>query len=225
MLEELFFAIGLVNNVILISIFLLAKKKKMDDVKRLGQAYLLLAIPALYGLYLVAQEQKAWQFGAFMGIFIAYLALEALYDFVLKLDFRHSWKLLVPYLGLYFAMNYGFVVMVWKWSLPLGLLMLALFAAQVAINLWTNHADIFKGHVRPFYHKLAAITFSLAIALVVIALIFIALMPAGAQALAANSNYLSRAQGTQVPGNSGHCLGCPGCPHNPDRTPNEPGCY
>jgi hypothetical protein len=144
MLEELFFAIGLVNDILLISIFLLAKKKRMEDVKHVGWAYLLLAIPALYGVYLVLQEQKAWQFGVFLGIFIAYLVLEAMYDYVLKLDFRHNWKLLVPYLCLYFAMNYGFVVMVWKWSLPLGLLMLALFAAQIGINIWANHAEIFK---------------------------------------------------------------------------------
>lgn len=144
MLEELFFAIGLINSVLLILIFLLAKKKRMDDVKRVGQAYLLLAVPALYGLFLVVQEQKAWQFGVFLGIFMAYLALEALYDFVLKLDFRRNWKLLAPYLCLYFAMNYGFVVMVWKWYLPLGLLMLALFVAQIAINIWANHADFFK---------------------------------------------------------------------------------
>ncbi|HTY91683.1 MAG TPA: YwiC-like family protein [Methanocella sp.] len=144
MLEELFFAIGLVNSVLLIAIFLLAKKKRMDDVSRVGKVYLLLAIPALYGLYLVAEEKKSWQFGVFLGIFITYLALEALYDFVLKLDFRHNWKQLLPYLCLYFAMNYGFVVMVWKWSLLPGLLMLALFVAQIAINIWANHADILK---------------------------------------------------------------------------------
>jgi hypothetical protein len=139
MLEELFFLIGLVNSILLIVIFILAKYHRMGDVQRVGYIYLLLAIPALYALYLVFQEQKAWQYGVFLGIFIAYLALEALYDFILKVSFRDNWKLLVPYLCLYFAMNYGFVVLVWKYSLIPGLLMLGLFIIQIAINIWANH--------------------------------------------------------------------------------------
>jgi hypothetical protein len=32
-------------------------------------------------------------------------------------------------------MNYGFVVMVWKSSLPRGILMLALFVVQIVLNI------------------------------------------------------------------------------------------
>jgi hypothetical protein len=59
MLEELYFLTGLANSLLLIAIFLLVKWKRMGDVKRVGLLYLGLAVPALYGLYLVAQEQKA----------------------------------------------------------------------------------------------------------------------------------------------------------------------
>ena len=113
MLEELFFIIGLVNNLFLIFIFLI-REKRMAILHRIGPIYLLLAIPAVYGIFLVQQEQKAVQYTIFLGIFLAYLALEALYDFILKISFRQNWKLLTPYLCLYYAMNYGFVVMVWK---------------------------------------------------------------------------------------------------------------
>jgi len=119
MLEELFFILGLVNNLFLIFIFLI-RKDKMVLLKRIGWVYLLLAIPAVYGIFLVSQEQKAVHYSIFLGIFLAFLALEGLYDHILKITFRNNWKLLTPYLVLYYAMNYGFVVMVWKTSLPEG---------------------------------------------------------------------------------------------------------
>jgi len=103
---------------------------------------LLLAIPAAYGIFLVLQEQKPVQYIIFLGIFLAYLALEWLYDYVLKINFRENWrqnwKLLVPYLGLYYAMNYGFVVMSWKTSLIWGTIMLGLFIIQIITNLRTH---------------------------------------------------------------------------------------
>jgi len=117
MLELFFFILGLVNNIFLNFIFLVRKTHKMATLQRIGVGYLLLAIPAVYGIFLVVQEQKAVQYGIFLGIFLTYLALEWVYDFILKIPFRQNWKLLTPYLCLYFAMNYGFVVMVWKTSL------------------------------------------------------------------------------------------------------------
>ena len=137
MLEELFFILGFVNNLFLIFIFLI-RKDKMVLLKRIGWVYLLLAIPAVYGIFLVAQEKKTVQYSIFLGIFLAFLALEGLYDYILKIPFRKNWKLLTPYLVLYYAMNYGFVVMVWKTSLPRGLIMLGLYIIQIIINICTH---------------------------------------------------------------------------------------
>ena len=137
MLEKLFFILGFVNNLFLIFIFLV-RKDKMVPLKRIGWVYLLLAIPAVYGIFLVSQEQKAVQYSIFLGIFLAFLALEGLYDHILKIPFRKNWKLLTPYLVLYYAMNYGFVVMVWKTSLLRGLIMLSLFIIQVIANICTH---------------------------------------------------------------------------------------
>jgi len=81
------------------------------------------------------------QYSIFLGIFLAYLALEWMYDFVLKIPFRQNWKLLTPYLCLYYAMNYGFVVMVWKTSLLGGIVMLALFIIQIIVNISTHHLE------------------------------------------------------------------------------------
>jgi len=137
MLEELFFILGFVNNLFLIFIFLI-RKDKMVLLKRFEWVYLLLAIPAVYGILLVMQENKTAQYTIFLGIFLAFLALEGLYDHILKIPFRGNWKLLTPYLVLYYAMNYGFVVMVWKNSLPRGLIMLSLFIIQIIVNICTH---------------------------------------------------------------------------------------
>ena len=138
MSELFFFVLGIVNSVLLILIFLI-RKNRLAFLQRIGWVYLFLAIPAVYGIFLVAQEQKTVRYSIFLGIFLAFLLLEWLFDFVLKINFRENWKKnwkwIVPYLGFYYAMNYGFVVMPWKTSLSWGLVMLCLFIIQIITNL------------------------------------------------------------------------------------------
>ena len=138
MLEVFFFILGIVNSVFLIFIFMI-RKNKLALLQRIGQVYLLLAIPAAYGIFLVQQEQKAIQYSIFLGIFLAYLLLEWLFDFVLKINFRENWKknwkFMVPYLVLYYAINYGFVMMPWKTFVIWGIIMLCLFIIQIIVNL------------------------------------------------------------------------------------------
>jgi len=138
MLEVFFFILGLVNSVFLIFIFLI-RRNRFVILQRIGWVYLLLAIPAVYGIILVVQEQKTVRYIIFLVIFLAFLLIEWLYDYVLKINFRENWKKnwkwMLPYLGLYYAMNYGFVVMPWKTSLVWGLVMLGLFIIQIIANL------------------------------------------------------------------------------------------
>jgi len=103
-----------------------------------------LAIPAVYGIFLVQQENKAVQYSIFLGIFLVFLALEFFYDYVLKIPFRENlkkyWKPAIPYLALYYAMNYGFVVMIWKnYSQIRGAIMLGLFIIQIVVNISTHN--------------------------------------------------------------------------------------
>ena len=138
MLELFFFILGLVNSVFLILIFLI-RKNGLALLQRIGWLYFLLVIPAAYGIILVVQEQKTVRYSIFLVIFLAFLLIEWLFDYILKINFRENWKKnwkwLVPYLGLYYAMNYGFVVMPWKTSLVWGLIMLGLFIIQIIVNL------------------------------------------------------------------------------------------
>jgi len=138
MLATYFFVLGLVNSVALVLLFLV-RKKRLDLVNRFGWIYLLLAVPAAFGLFLAQQEDQTGQYTAFLGLFLAFLFVEWLLDYALKVDFRENlrknWKWAVPYLALYYVMNYGFVVMPWQTSLAWGLIMLGLFVVQIVANL------------------------------------------------------------------------------------------
>jgi len=56
----------------------------------------------------------------------------------LKVPFRKNWKLLVPFLILYWSMNYGFIVMSWKNSALQGGIILGLFVLQLSANLLSH---------------------------------------------------------------------------------------
>jgi hypothetical protein len=137
-MDLFFFVLGIVNSVLLIVIFLI-RRSRLALLKRIGWAYLLLAIPAIYGIFLGIQEQSSVRYIIFLVIFLAFLLVEWLFDYVFKIEFRENlrknWRWVAPYLVLYYAMNYGFVVMPWKTHLPLGIVMLGLFVIQIITNL------------------------------------------------------------------------------------------
>lgn len=140
MLEPFYFVLGLINSLFLIFIFLI-RKDHLDLLQRIGWTYFLLAIPAIYAIFLVQHEHKTLRYTIFLGIFLAFLALEALYDWILKVPFRETmnWKQLAPYVALYISMNYGFVVMTWKYySVPYGIILLVLFVIQIIVNIVTH---------------------------------------------------------------------------------------
>ena len=138
MAELFFFILGLANSCFLIFIFLI-RKDSTFLLQRIGWTYLLLAIPAVYGIFLVAIEKNTVRYSIFLAIFLAFLALEWLLDYFLKIPFRENMKQhlkwVVLYLGLYYATNYGFVVMPWKTSRLWGISMLGLFVIQLVANL------------------------------------------------------------------------------------------
>jgi len=138
MIEGYFFILGLVNSLLLITVFII-RRKRIDLLQRFGWIYLLISVPAAYGIVLSIQENAPSQYSIFLGIFLVYLLMEWLLDHVWKLSFRENWKKnwmwLVPYLALYYAVNYGFIVMPWKTTMIWGMIMLILFVAQIIANI------------------------------------------------------------------------------------------
>ena len=141
MFETFYFLLGIVNSLLLITIFLLVRYAKVTQVAVAGKVYLVLAVPAVIGIVLAQQQHKPVQYTIFLGIFLAFLMLEGIYDFVLKVSFRENWKLLTPYLMLYWSMNYGFIVMTWKHSRLQGAILLGLFIIQIIANIRSHKRD------------------------------------------------------------------------------------
>ena len=140
MLKPFFFTLGLVNSGVLIFIFLI-RENHLALLQRIGWVYFFLAIPAIYAIFLVQKEKKTPRYTIFLVIFLAFLAIEALYDWILKIPFRATmdWRLLVPYVALYVSMNYGFVVMSWKYySSKAGIILLGLLIVQFIANISTH---------------------------------------------------------------------------------------
>lgn len=138
MFETLYFALGILNSLFLIGIFLMAKFAQAMTLRKFGATYMLLSLPAILLLGFGIQQNKPSQYLIFLIIYLAFIALEGFYDFILKVDFRKNWKLLVPFLALYWSMNYGFIVMSWKQSNDQGIAMLGLFLIQLASNLLSH---------------------------------------------------------------------------------------
>ena len=137
MARRSFFFLGLTNSILLILIFII-RGEHLSFIESYGWIYLLLAIPAIYVFHRVRLDQKASQYRICLGIFLFYLLVEGLLDFVFKTDFRANWSVLGPYIALYNAVNLGFIIMSWKDSRKQGILMLALFVLQLLANYSTH---------------------------------------------------------------------------------------
>lgn len=139
MVEPLFLALGIANNLALLAVFVV-RARRLDLLERFGWLYLLLAVPAVWCLVLAHQEHAPVQYTVFLAIYLAFLAVEGLYDWVLRIPFREhvDWRLLGPYVALYVSSCYGFVVMVWKESPAAGAVVLALTVAQLLANALTH---------------------------------------------------------------------------------------
>lgn len=142
MFENYYFILGIVSNIFLILIFLLARSSNMSRLKSVGTAYLFLSVSAVYLVFMARQQDRPDEYTIFLAIFLAFLLLEWFYDFVLKISFRENfrknWMLLAPYLALYWSMNYGFIVMSWKHSTMQGIMMLRLFILQLTANILSH---------------------------------------------------------------------------------------
>ena len=151
MILPFLFIVALLNNIFLIAIFIIRKNdKKMPLLRKVGITYLSIFIPAaILGIILSIVEMMEPYHAIFFAIFLAFLGLEVLFDYIMKVDFRTNWKLVVPYLLLYYAMNYGMFIMSWKQDANLGSILLVLFIVQIIVNIWSHPRPGKKKHATP----------------------------------------------------------------------------
>ncbi|MFX0101738.1 MAG: hypothetical protein ACFFCS_19390 [Candidatus Hodarchaeota archaeon] len=135
-------ALGLIHNILLITIFFKRKRVINNDyspLKPIGVSYAILtSFLSVSSLIVAVVFKEDIQTLIFLLIFIGFVALEITLEFILKIDFRNDWRYLVPYLALYYMSNYSAVMLVWERSMPFGILILVLFICQIVVNTWSH---------------------------------------------------------------------------------------
>ena len=94
-------AIALYISAILIFLFRLLGKPQYGI--WLGYFEFLLAIPMVYLLMKAPELQRPFLYYIQIGCMLAWLVMEALLDYVLKVDFRNTMWIVIPYVVLFFA--------------------------------------------------------------------------------------------------------------------------
>lgn len=94
----------------MILIFGFRLRGKPDVGAKLGLAQTLIAIPAVgYLLYTARQLDRPTLYFIQVGLFLAFLLVELLIDFILKIDFRQVRWMVITYVTFFFAASGGMI--------------------------------------------------------------------------------------------------------------------
>ena len=98
-----------VNNALLILLFV-ARINKMPKIEYwIGIIFILSIIPLTY-LFVTALESKPpFIYFIQLGFMMTFLIVELLLDYIFKVDFRHTQRLVIPYVILFFAGTGGMI--------------------------------------------------------------------------------------------------------------------
>ncbi|MHA1727306.1 MAG: hypothetical protein ACTSWY_01080 [Promethearchaeota archaeon] len=111
----------------------------MKLVRIVGITFLSISLPiAIILLTIMIIEEVILNYIVFAILILLYILLEILYDYILKIEFRTNWKLLLPYLILYYATCYGLIVMNWSGNIAFGIIILILCVIQLIFNILTH---------------------------------------------------------------------------------------
>ncbi len=94
-------AVAFYVSAILVFVFRLLGKPEYGH--RIGYFEFLLAIPLLFLLLKAPQLQRPTLYYIQIGCLLAWLVVEALLDYILKVDFRHVRWMVISYVVLFFA--------------------------------------------------------------------------------------------------------------------------
>jgi hypothetical protein len=100
--DSMLFVVALLANLLLAGVFLARAKGHGQLQYDLGIAFETLALPLVVGAVLNLVWQREWWTVALPLALLPFLAVELLFDYVWRLDFR-STRLLGPYLALYYV--------------------------------------------------------------------------------------------------------------------------
>jgi hypothetical protein len=140
--DLLFVISALLFNLFIIGVYIAQKLGKSGLVRKFGIALLCLTIPFLVVfISFLITGKPTWQYLVFLAIF-AYMFLEWLWDYRMKIDFRSQPKLHIPYIILFYIVLFGNISIaftisdLWGWiiSVSFWLLLAALIVTLIPMR-------------------------------------------------------------------------------------------
>lgn len=120
----------------LIAIFLVRARGMVQAERRIGLAQIALAVPLAAVVIYNAAHGRTWWTMVLPGLLVAFLLLELLLDYILKIDFRAMW-LLGPYLLLFYTALMGMIGYAFLTAEWLGFITLATYFAQLGATAYS----------------------------------------------------------------------------------------
>lgn len=124
-------------NLLLIALFLARLSHKPKVEYAIGILVILNVLPLLCLLFTAMRMKRPFLYFLQLGFMIAYLILELVLDYILRIDFRQNLKIVIPYVMLFFSGTGGMVGIAsqagkgWLWASAITfLLMTALSIGQ-----------------------------------------------------------------------------------------------
>ncbi len=137
------FVIANLANLLMIVLFLsrVVKARRVEFYVGLGLEAL--GLPLVAAVLWSLLQKREWWTVVLPSLLIAFLIVELILDYMLKLDFRHTaW--LGPYLGLYYLALMGMIGYTFLVSKPYGFITLATYFLNL-LATWFSYARVGHG--------------------------------------------------------------------------------
>lgn len=119
-------------NLFTTAIFLFRILGRPDLERIIGMVFQFLAIPAIVALIGVG---ALWM-RIYLGIFLAFLVMELILDYILKIPFRKNRRTLAPYLILYLLSFWGFIGILFTLNLYYGIIASCFYAVHTSVMIY-----------------------------------------------------------------------------------------
>jgi len=138
------FVVANLVNVLMVGIFLSRPKGLKRVEYRLGLVQIALALPVGVAVIVNAVGRREWWFVVLPSLLLAFLIIELLFDYILKLEFRNT-RLLWPYLLLYYLALMGMIGYCFQVGVVYGFITLATYFLNLFAT-WYSYSKV--GHGR-----------------------------------------------------------------------------
>lgn len=134
-LEILIYITAIVANLLMIILFYFRINQKPKMEYYIGIFFQLLVVPMAFILYeLIIKEYPLWMI-IYSIIFLFFLMIELLLDYILHIEFRSNKKIVIPYIILYILSFWGLLGMVFAQDLVFGLIVFVLYAIHTGFMI------------------------------------------------------------------------------------------